>query len=96
MSSEEKYPPINVLSVFRGFNQPKLRHHITPFRFELRNGDIHQIEQIRQAHRERVGKGFHYHYVVRTKEQRYFHLIFDTTTLIWRMVQEVDEELLFS
>lgn len=94
--SEEKFPPINVLNVVRGFHQPKLQHHITPFRFELRNGEKYQIEQIRQVHKERVGKGSHYHYVVRTKEQRYFHLIFDTTTLIWRMVQEVDEELLFT
>lgn len=94
--SKEKFPPINVLNVVRGFHQPKIQHHITPFRFELQNGEKHQIEQIRQVHRERVGKGSHYHYVVRTKERRYFHIIFDTATLIWRMVQEVDEELLFT
>lgn len=93
---EKKYPAINVLNVVRGFNRPELPHQITPFRFELRNGEKHVIERIRQAHRERVGKGFHYHYVVVTKEQRFFHLIFDSTELMWRMVQEVDEELFFS
>lgn len=94
--SHEKYPPVNVLNVVRGFPQPKIPHQITPFRFELQNGEKHQIARIRQMHRERVGKGFHYHYVVCTREQRYFHLVFDAVSLIWRLVQEVDEELLFN
>jgi hypothetical protein len=97
MSEEnDKYPPVNVLNVIRGFPQPRLPHHITPFRFELRNGERHHVRQIRQVHRERVGKAFHYHYVILTKENRYFHLIFDTGTLVWKLVQEVDEELFFS
>lgn len=94
--NEEKYPPINVLNVIRGFQSPSLPHHITPFRFETRQGASHQIDKIRQTHRERIGKGFHYHYVVQTKEKRFFHLVFDTETLTWRMIQEVDEELFFS
>jgi len=47
-------------------------------------------------HRQKVGKGEHYHYVILTQEQRYFHLVFDTNTLIWRLVQEVDEMLFFN
>jgi len=38
----------------------------------------------------------HYHFVVVTKEDRYFHLVFDSGPLIWRLVQEVDEGLFFS
>lgn len=94
--NSEKFPPINVLNVVRGFPKPGLPHQITPFRFELSSGETHHVGQIRQAHRERVGKGFHYHYVVRTREQRYFHLVFDTADLIWRLIQEVDEELFFN
>lgn len=96
MDNREKYPPINVLNVIRGFHSPGIPHQITPFRFETEKGEIHQIREIRQVHRERVGKSFHYHYVVLTREQRYFHLVFDTETLTWKMVQEVDEELFFS
>jgi len=92
----EKFPTINVLNVVRGFPNPKLPHHITPFRFELQNGDKHQIKKIRQVHKERVGKAMHYHYVVVTTEERYFHLVFDSLTLVWRMVQEVDQKLFFS
>lgn len=96
MDNEEKYPAINVLNVMRGFHSPGTPHQITPFRFELRNGDKHHIKTIRQTHKERVGKAFHYHFVVLTKEDRYFHLIFDTGPLVWKLVQEVDEELFFS
>ena len=96
MDNNEKYPPINVLSVIRGFRSSQVPHQITPFRFELRNGEKHHIKTIRQTHRERVGKAFHYHFVVVTKEDRYFHLIFDSGKILWRLVQEVDEELFFS
>lgn len=93
--SNKKYPPINVINAFRGFKRPNLFHKITPIRFELKNGAKHQVKQIRQVHKEPVGKAFHYHYVVLTKEERYFHLVFDTGALEWRLIQEVDEELFF-
>jgi hypothetical protein len=94
--SDDLFPPINVLNVIKGFEHPSLPHHITPFRFETREGQSHRIRTIRQTHRERVGKGIHYHYVVQTDEGRFFHLVLDTLTLIWHMVQEVDEELFFN
>lgn len=90
------FQPINVLNVIRGFQHPEIPHHITPYRFETRQGEKHRIAEIRQVHRERVGKAFHYHFVVRSTEQRYFHLVFDTGPLAWKLVQEVDEELFFS
>lgn len=93
--AEEKFPPIHVLSIIRGFRDDALPHQITPFRFETRDGRVFRIQTIRQFHRERVGKGFHYHYVIQTREKRFFHLIFDTQSLVWRMIQEIDEELFF-
>jgi hypothetical protein len=94
--SSTKYPPINVINAFRGFSNPRLHHKITPIRFELKNGETHQVGQVRQVHRERVGQSLHYHFVVITKKQRYFHLVFDSAKLEWYLVQEVDEELFFS
>lgn len=93
---KEKYPPINVINVFRGFARSGLPHKITPIRFEVKEGQKHHIQQIRQVHKERVGQAFHYHYVVVTKEQKFFHLIFDTGSLEWRLIQEVDEQLFFN
>lgn len=96
MQKKDKYPKINVLNVVRGFKKADLPHHIMPYRFELKNGDVHRIQSIRQTHRERVGKGYHYHYVVVSTEERYFHLVFETEKLVWRLIQEVDKQLFFS
>lgn len=96
LMEDNKFPPINVLNVMKGIQDSDIPHHVTPYRFETRDGKRYKISQIRQVHRERVGKGFHYHYVVRTDEQRYFHLVLDSQTLVWRIIQEVDDELFFS
>ena len=93
---KKEYPAINVLNVMRGFRRPDIPHQVTPYRFETQKGEKYSISEIRQVHRERVGKAYHFHYVVCTKQQRYFHLVFDTGTLTWHMVQEVDQELFFS
>ncbi len=96
LMNKDKFHPINVLNVIRGFRHPKLPHHITPYRFETQKGERHKIVQIRQVHRERSGKDTHHHFVVKTAGDRFFHIVFDTATLTWRMVQEVDEELFFN
>lgn len=87
----DSYPPINVLSVFRGVPSPKLKYHITPYRFEKQNGTAYKIEQIRHFHKDRRGKGHHFHYVVKTEGNLLFRLLFDTNTFSWRLVEEVIE-----
>ena len=87
----DSYPPINVLNVFRGVQSPKLKYHITPYRFEKQNGQSFKIDQIRHFHRDRKGKGQQFHYVVKTKENLLFRLLFDTNTFSWRLVKEVNE-----
>jgi hypothetical protein len=94
--SSDRFQAIHVLSVTRGFRDPALRYQITPYRFQTKKGASHRIVDIRQVHRERSGHAFHYHYVVRTDEQLFFHLVFDTATLTWRLVQQVEEELFFN
>ena len=95
MEAKEKYPSINVFNVFMGFKNGRLRHPITPIRFDLPSGDSHQIASIRQTHKERVGQATHHHFVVQTKEQRCFHILFDTGELQWKFVQEFDADYLF-
>ncbi len=91
-----KYPVINVLSIFAGFRAPKVTSGITPLRFQLPDGQSHRIAQVRQSHVERVGQTRHYHFVVRSTEQRYFHIVFDAGKLTWHLVQEVNADLLFN
>lgn len=92
----DRFETIHVLSVTRGFRDPKLRHQITPYRFETRRGESHRIVRIRQVHRERSGNAFHLHYVVKSAEGRFFHIVFDSAAFVWRLVQQVEEELFFN
>jgi len=90
----ENYPPINVLNIFKAFPNDKLPYQITPFRFTLQNGNIYQIAEIRHFHKDRVGKGFQFHYVVVTKRNGYFRLLFDTNTFTWRLIEEKSDGVL--
>jgi len=84
----DNYPPINVLSVFRGIQSQKLPYHITPYRFEKQNGEAYKIELIRHFHQDRNGKGLQFHYVVKTESDSYFRILFDTNTFTWRLIEE--------
>ncbi len=95
-TNKDKFTPINVFNIFAGFKTPKIKQTITPFRFDLPTGESHQIATIRQTHKERVGQATHFHFVVQTREKRYFHIVFDTGELQWRLIQELDPELLFN
>ena len=82
------YPPINVLSVCRGISGKKIPYHLTPYRFSMQNGETYRIKKIRHFHKDRKGKGEHFHYVVTTEESRYFRLLFDTNSFTWRLIEE--------
>jgi len=86
------YPPINVLSVFRGIPNQHLRYPITPYRFQTTEGRSYRIHQIRQFHTDRRGKGVLYHYVVVADNQQVFRILFDTNTFSWRLVDSSDSE----
>jgi len=88
------YPPINVLSVFRGIESEKLPYHITPYRFEKKNGQAYKVDQIRHFHQDRKGKGQQFHYVVETEDNLLFRLLFDTNTFTWRLVEEVAQGII--
>lgn len=94
--NEERYPSINVLNVFRGFATGKLRLKITPYRFQLPDGRSFVVKKVRQMTTQDVGGFRHYHYVLQTTDDRYFHIVFDSGKLAWKLIQEIDEELLFN
>ena len=89
----ENYPPINVLSAFRGVPNKNLRYPITPYRFEKPDGSAYKIHEIRQFYSDRRGKGQHFHFVVVTENEHVFRILFDTNTFTWRLVDEVSAGL---
>lgn len=96
MNDSKNYPSINVINAMRGFPTDDLKFKITPYRIQLPGGGVHVVQNIRRMTTQKVGNATHYHYVIQTKEQRYFHIVFDAGLLTWKLVQEVDEELFFS
>ena len=86
----DNYPPLNVLSVFKNFHSDKLPYKITPYRFMTKNGESFKVRNIRHYHRDRRGRGEHFHYVVEESEGRLFRILFDTNTFTWRLIQEVE------
>ncbi|WP_340104869.1 hypothetical protein [Rhodohalobacter sp. 8-1] len=88
----DNYPPINVLSVFRGVPSQNIPYQITPYRFETQNGSSYQIKEIRQFHSDRRGKGRHFHYIVVADDDRTYRILFDTNTFSWRLVDRTANE----
>lgn len=95
MNEKKEYPPINVINAMRGFAAKNLPHKITPYRMQMPDGKVHVIKEVRRMTTQAVGNYQHFHYVVQSKEQRYFHIVFDSSVLTWRLVQEIDEQLFF-
>lgn len=89
------FETITVYSVTRGFESDKLKYQITPFRFDRKNGESHKITQIRQCYRDRKGSVQYLHYVIKTYDNRIFHIAWVSSTQQWYMVNNVEDELLF-
>jgi hypothetical protein len=84
----QKYEPINVLSLFNGFEASYVTHSIVPYRFERKDGSAYLISEIRVVNKIRSGGKDQFHYDVKTKNGVYCRLLFDTHTFTWRLVEE--------
>ena len=87
----DKYPVINVINIFRGFPRKGLPYKITPYKFMLSSGQKCIVEEIRQFHSERSGKGDQMHYTVRCRDGLFYRLVFETRTLTWRLLEGGDQ-----
>lgn len=88
-----KLEKINVIAVYAGFRTGTLSRAITPIRFMLPNGDRHQVAEVKRSYSERVGDSLHVHFVVKTKENRYFDIVYDSKSITWLLVVELEEAL---
>jgi hypothetical protein len=85
---------INVTVVFAGFSTDRYRRKINPLRFVLPDGEIHEIASVKRSYADRIGEETHVHFVVRTATQRYFDIVYESRTMNWFLVVEIDETLL--
>lgn len=96
MAEKKKYPSINVINAMRGFPASGLAFKITPYRLQMPDGKVHVIKNVRRMTTQKVGGYTHFHYVVQSREERYFHIVLDSSDLTWKLVQEIDEQLFFN
>lgn len=94
---------INVNAVFRAFrdNEESLgadwtHKRIEPLSFKQKNGKIFEIAQVRKSYALRKGDSLHVHFVVRTTEDRYYEMVYDSKKITWLLMYEFDDQLLFN
>lgn len=94
---------INVNAIFRGFKdneetktKDQAHKRIEPLSFKQSNGKIFKIAQVRKSYAQRKGDSLHVHFVIRSTEDRYFELVYDSQKVMWLLMYEFDDELLFN
>lgn len=75
---------------------PALAERLSPFRLMRDHGHSFQTDAIVTRHVENLMTTKHLHYVLKTSEDRYYHLVFEKDLGDWRLVQEVDAEFFFA
>lgn len=85
---------INVIASFASFNTSRQKRRITPHRFLTRQGDTHVISNVRRTYTERVGDSQHVHFVVQTREGRYFDIVYDSKQICWYQILEIEDGLI--
>jgi hypothetical protein len=94
---------INVHAIFRGFKDKQkslgggwAHKRIEPLSFNRSNGKLFEIAQVRKSYGQRKGTHLHVHFVVRTTEDRYFEIVYDSQKITWLLMYEFDDALLFN
>lgn len=89
-----KIRKINVTAVFAAYKSPRFVRRITPLSFDLPSGESYRIAEIRRSYTDRVGQSTNVHFVVRTKDDRYFDIVYDSKEMTWRLVVEIEDALI--
>lgn len=85
---------INVTAVFAAYKSSRFVRRITPLSFDLPSGESYQIAEIRRSYTDRVGQSVNVHFVVRTKDERFFDIVYDSKEMTWRLVVEIEDVLM--
>lgn len=93
---------VNVWAVFRSFRDASEEQgsgwehkRIEPRAVKRPKGEVLQVEQVRRSYAQRKGDATLVHFVIQTKEERFFHLVYDAARMIWLLLYEFDDQLLF-
>lgn len=93
---------VNVSAIFRSF-QDATEHtragwehkRIEPRAVKRKKGEVLKIHEVRRSYAQRKGKRLQVHFVIRCENDRYFHLVYDADKVIWILLYEFDDQMLF-
>ncbi|HKJ45177.1 MAG TPA: hypothetical protein VJ991_05035 [Balneolales bacterium] len=87
---------INVVATFASFRTAKIKRRITPLKMMFESGEVLDISQIRRTYTDKVGDTTHIHFVIQSHDGRFFDIVYDSKKMLWMMVVELEENLLFN
>lgn len=88
---QNKYQNINVTALFSSFKARGVTRRITPLTFRLKSGEAFAVSEIRRSYVEHVGEAQHIHFVVYTKQDRYFDIVYDSKKMAWVLLLELED-----
>ncbi|MEX0929790.1 MAG: hypothetical protein WD266_08350 [Balneolales bacterium] len=88
---QNKFQEINVTALFSSFKAQGVTRRITPQTFRLKSGEKFEVSEIRRSYVEHVGEARHVHFVVHTKQDRYFDIVYDSKKMGWVLVLELED-----
>jgi len=93
---------VNVDAVFRSFKDQSGRtrggwehKRIEPRYVKRKGGEVLKVEEVRRSYAQRKGKRLQVHFVICCNGDRYFHLVYDSDKIMWVLLYEFDDQMLF-
>ncbi|GAA5521288.1 hypothetical protein LQ318_06030 [Aliifodinibius salicampi] len=93
---------VNVDAVFRSFKDSD-KHtrsgwehkRIQPRYVKRKKGEVLTITDVRRSYAQRKGERLQVHFVICCEGERYFHLVYDADKILWVLLYEFDDQMLF-
>ncbi len=93
---------VNVAAIFRSFRDrsedtPSGWEHkrIEPRQVRRQNREVLNVAEVRRSYPRAKGDTVQVHFVIRTTEDRFFHLLYESKKMIWILLYEFEEQMLF-
>lgn len=90
-NKEKEAEPLVVITTVASFANKErgITRRLQPIKILRKNGQVHDVANIRKCHEEPVGHGHkQVHITLQTKDDRYLDIVFDTRKVGWYLVYE--------
>lgn len=93
---------VNVDAIFRSFKERSghtrsgwEHKRIQPRYVKRKKGELLKIKEVRRSYAQKKGSRLQVHFVIHCEGDRYFHLVYDADKIIWILLYEFDDQMLF-